>query len=135
MTALQAVALASNSLALMITLSVGLLVIFERLAPQVAITLAAHRLDHDLNTARAYLQTVMIDSRAAVMIFDSAGRLCESDTAAQRVLRILVDDTTDSILVTRIVEHQDEHFTHALARWMADPGVYAIAGSRLSIYR
>jgi putative methionine-R-sulfoxide reductase with GAF domain len=96
--------------------------ILEWLAPQAAITLAAHRLDHDLNTARAYLQSVMDDRRAAVMIFDSTGKLCESNTASQRVLRILVDDATDSILVTRIVEQaQNEHLTHALARWMSDP--------------
>jgi hypothetical protein len=56
------------------------------------------------------------------MIFDSAGKLCESNTAAQRVLRILVDNTIDSISVTRVVEQtQDESFIHALAQWMADP--------------
>ncbi len=96
--------------------------ILEWLAPQAAIMLAAARLDRDLGTTQAYLRAVMDHNRAAVMIFDSAGKLCESNTAAQRVLRILVDDSTDSIMVTRVVEHaQNENFIYALARWMADP--------------
>ena len=96
--------------------------ILEWLAPQAALTLAAHHLDHDLRQTQACLQAVMENNRAAVMIFDSAGKLCESNTAARRILRILVDNTTASIPVTRIVEQvQDEHFTRALALWKADP--------------
>jgi putative methionine-R-sulfoxide reductase with GAF domain len=95
--------------------------ILEWLAPQTALTLAAHDLDRDLRTTQAYLRAVMEDNRAAVMIFDSAGELCESNTAARRVLRILVDDATDSISVTRVAERtQSEHFMRALGQWMAD---------------
>jgi putative methionine-R-sulfoxide reductase with GAF domain len=96
--------------------------ILELLAPQVAITMAAARLEHDVHMTQTYLQAVMEYENAAAMIFDSAGRLCESNTAAQRYLRILLGEVGDPITVTQVAaQAEGEKLMHALARWMADP--------------
>jgi GAF domain-containing protein len=94
--------------------------ILELLAPQMALMIVTSQLGRDLHTARAYLQGVLDHTAIALLIFDSAGMLCQANPRAQEYLRLWFGNHVPSAI--EFAAHaEDTQLTDALVQWAANP--------------
>lgn len=96
--------------------------LLELVAPQAAIVIAIANLENEHRSAQAYLQVVLENSAAAIMIFDTEGRLHTANETARRYLDMAFGDDSPPPSVNELAARaHDTRFTEALVQSTAHP--------------